>query len=115
SQSIPQKIPLFDNRFTLQVPLLRKRNRRLRHLGRHVPLGEVRSLPSCLHDTLGLATESFCDLSMPLLHLFVRKVGLRFARLVRSDLCSASSSLVLLRKMLFYLLAARTRRCQIFL
>src|ERR1700730_11842006 len=70
-QRIPQKIPFLDHRLTLQVPLLRKRHRRLRHLGRHVPLGVVRSVPGCLHDSLGLTTEGLRDLSMPLLHLFM--------------------------------------------
>ena len=114
-QRVSQNRPFFDDRFALQIAVARKRDGLPRHvilltLVLHVVHGPVLGR---FNDVRRLVPETLGELLVAALHLLVRDVELRFARLVRRDLRRCGALSIRFGQVVLDLLATRAGRVEV--
>ena len=112
-QRIAQHGAFVDDGVTLDVSFPGIRDGCLADRGQ-LNLDEARAARLCgLYGPGGLLAERRGHLAMPTLHRLMRVLDLGFARLMRGDLCGASTSPTLPLEVVLDLLPTRTRRVEI--
>src|SRR5579864_6959186 len=112
-EGVAEQVALADDRLAFEIPVLRIRHGGLRANPWRLPLEVMGTHTGRLHYVRRLIAKGGRNLLVAVLHVVVRVVKLRFARVVGRDLGGSGPSLLFLRQMFLDLPAAWARGLEI--